>query len=154
MTADCRRVSLWQPLASLASTLKRHRIAGPCEDPPVTLDAASKPILFLLDREFEDRQIPGQRFFCRHSLLLEGALSSIEGLDAQLDVRRIGFARPRREVIAEIGEQDQSLPKLVLPRGVRSELASGAHQDRQYISGAEPILAALNGLLGIPVAHP
>ncbi|HCT29105.1 MAG TPA: DUF3088 domain-containing protein, partial [Stenotrophomonas sp.] len=26
--------------------------------------------------------------------------------------------------------------------------------DRQYISGAEPILAALNGLLGIPVAHP
>lgn len=83
---------------------------------PVTFDAASKPILFLLDREFEDGQIPGQRFFCRHSLLLEGALSSIDGLDAQLDVRRIGFARPRREVIAEIGEQDQSLPKLVLPQ--------------------------------------
>lgn len=76
----------------------------------------NKPILFLLDREFEDGQLPGQRFFCRHSLLLEGALSSIDGLDAQLDVRRIGFARPRREVIAEIGEQDQSLPKLVLPR--------------------------------------
>ncbi|PZP72748.1 MAG: hypothetical protein DI592_21530 [Stenotrophomonas maltophilia] len=52
----------------------------------MTFDAASKPILFLLDREFEDGQIPGQRFFCRHSLLLEGALSSIEGLDAQLDV--------------------------------------------------------------------
>ena len=112
----------------------------------MSLDATDKPILFLLDREFEDGQIPGQRFFCRHSLLLEGALSSIDGLDAQLDVRRIGFARPRREVIAEIGEQDQSLPKLVLPQGVRS--------DRQYISGAEPILAALNGLLGIPVAHP
>ncbi|MEE9876898.1 MAG: DUF3088 family protein [Stenotrophomonas maltophilia] len=57
-------------------------------------------------------------------------------------------------MIAEIGEQDQSLPKLVLPQGVRSDLASGVHQDRQYISGAEPILAALNGLLGIPVAHP
>jgi len=114
----------------------------------------NKPILFLLDREFEDGQLPGQRFFCRHSLLLEGALSSIEGLDAQLDVRRIGFARPRREVIAEIGEQDQSLPKLVLPQGVQSAHASGAHDDRQYISGAEPILAVLNGLLGIPVAHP
>ena len=82
----------------------------------MSLDATDKPILFLLDREFEDGQIPGQRFFCRHSLLLEGALSSIDGLDAQLDVRRIGFARPRREVIAEIGEQDQSLPKLVLPQ--------------------------------------
>ena len=87
----------------------------------------NKPILFLLDREFEDGQLPGQRFFCRHSLLLEGALSSIDGLDAQLDVRRIGFARPRREVIAEIGEQDQSLPKPVLPQGVQSAHASGAH---------------------------
>lgn len=99
----------------------------------MSLDATDKPILFLLDREFEDGQIPGQRFFCRHSLLLEGALSSIDGLDAQLDVRRIGFARPRREVIAEIGEQDQSLPKLVLPQGVRSDLASGVHQDLSLI---------------------
>ncbi|AWH36944.1 MULTISPECIES: DUF3088 family protein [Stenotrophomonas] len=120
----------------------------------MAVDATPKPILFLLDREFEDGQLPGQRFFCRHSLLLEGALSSIGGLDAQLDVRRIGFARPRREVIAEIGEQDQSLPKLVLPQGVHSEHATGAHHERQYVSGAEPILAALNGLLGIPVAHP
>ena len=38
----------------------------------------NKPILLLLDREFEDGQLPGQRFFCRHSLLLEGALSSIQ----------------------------------------------------------------------------
>ncbi|MDZ5843385.1 DUF3088 family protein [Stenotrophomonas maltophilia] len=116
--------------------------------------ASPKPILFLLDREFVDGQLSGQRFFCRHSLLLEGALSSIDGLDAQLDVRRIGFARPRREVIAAVGEQDQSLPKLVLPQDVRSEHANGAYQDRQYVTGAEPILAALNGLLGIPVAHP
>ncbi|AWH25158.1 DUF3088 family protein [Stenotrophomonas sp. YAU14D1_LEIMI4_1] len=120
----------------------------------MAVDASPKPILFLLDRQFEDGQLPGQRFFCRHSLLLEGALSSIDGLDDQLDVRRIGFARPRREVIAEIGEQDQSLPKLVLPQGVHSDHANGAHQDRQVVSGAEPILAALNALLGIPVAHP
>lgn len=115
---------------------------------------AHKPILFLLDRSFEDGRLPGQRFFCRHSLLLEGALSSIEGLEAQLDVRRIGFARPRREMIAEIGDHDQSLPKLVLPQGVHSTHASGVHDHRQVVSGAEPILAALNGLLGIPVAHP
>ena len=34
----------------------------------------NKPILFLLDREFEDGQLPGQRFFCRHSLLLDNRL--------------------------------------------------------------------------------
>lgn len=115
---------------------------------------AHKPILFLLEPAFEDGQLPGQRFFCRHSLLLEGALSAIEGLSEKLDVRRIGFPRPRREVIAEIGEHDQSLPKLVLPQGVHSDHASGVHDARQYVSGAEPILATLNGLLGIPVAHP
>jgi len=151
---DCRVLALASGLPSLASISKRQCIAGPCEDDSVAVDATHKPILFLLDREFEDGQLPGQRFFCRHSLLLEGALSSIDGLDAQLDVRRIGFSRPRREVIAEIGEQDQSLPKLVLPQGVVNEHASGEYQQRQYISGAEPILAALNGLLGIPVAHP
>ena len=43
----------------------------------MAVDATPKPILFLLDREFEDGQLPGQRFFCRHSLLLEGALCGL-----------------------------------------------------------------------------
>lgn len=113
-----------------------------------------KPILFLLEPSFEDSQLVGQRFFCRHSLLLEGALSSVAGLSDHLDVRRIGFPRPRHELIGEIGEHDQSLPKLVLPQGVHSEHASGTHDQRQYVSGAEPILATLNGLFDIPVVHP
>ncbi|MFT4197350.1 MAG: DUF3088 family protein [Pseudoxanthomonas sp.] len=120
----------------------------------MTDPASSKPILFLLEREFEDPALDGQRFFCRHSLLLEGALASLPGLHERLEVRRIGFARPRHEVIGAVGEADQSLPKLVLPSEVRSARANGEHASRQYVSGSENILAALGELYGIAQAHP
>lgn len=113
-----------------------------------------KPILFLLEQEFEDPQHRGQRFFCRHSLLLEGALVSVPGLRERLEVRHVGFPRPRQEVIGVVGESDQSLPKLVLPAELRSEHASGEHQARQYVSGTDRILATLGELYGIPQPHP
>ena len=114
----------------------------------------AKPILFLLEREFEDPQHHGQRFFCRHSFLLEGALASIPGLYERLDVRRVGFTRPRQDVIGLVGESEQSLPKLVLPAQVRSEYASGEYHARQYVSGTDRILATLGELYGIAQPHP
>ncbi len=114
----------------------------------------SKPILFLLEHEFEDPNLPGQRFFCPHCLPLEGALASVPGLRERLDVRHVGFARPRQQVIDVVSEQDQSLPKLVLPAGVHSEHASGEHAAGQYVSGTRPILATLGELYGIPQPHP
>ncbi|WP_140724450.1 DUF3088 domain-containing protein [Pseudomonas sp. Hp2] len=117
-------------------------------------DPISKPILFLLEHEFEDPSQRGQRFFCRHSLLLEGALASLPGLRERLDVRHVDFPRPRRDVIDVVGESNQSLPKLVLPAEIRSTHAGGEHEGRQYISGTEPILAALGELYGIAQPHP
>ncbi len=118
----------------------------------MSLDATDKPILFLLDREFEDGRFPASASSAGTACCWKvRCRASRPGRAAGRAPHRFRTAAP--EVIAEIGEQDQSLPKLVLPQGVR-DLASGVHQDRQYISGAEPILAALNGLLGIPVAHP
>ncbi len=114
----------------------------------------SKPILFLLEHEFEDPHHPGQRFFCPHCLPLEGVLVSVPGLRARLDVRHVGFPRPRQAVIDVVGESDPSLPKLVLPEGVYSEHASGEHAARQYVSGTRAILATLGELYGIPQPHP
>ncbi|MET0288246.1 MAG: DUF3088 family protein [Pseudoxanthomonas sp.] len=116
--------------------------------------SASKPILFLLHPEFEDQALPGQRFFCKHSLLLEGALARIEGLRERLVVEHVDFSRPRHALIEHVGEQDQSLPKLLLPRGVRSRDADGEYAGRQYVSGSEHVLSTLNALWDIPVAHP
>ncbi|KLD71101.1 DUF3088 domain-containing protein [Xanthomonas hyacinthi] len=115
---------------------------------------SAKPILFLLEQEFEDPQHRGQRFFCPHSLLLEGALVSVAGLRERLEVRHVRFPRPRQEVIGVIGEGDQSLPKLVLPAELRSAHASGEHGARQYVSGTDRILATLGELYGIPQPHP
>ncbi|WP_244812168.1 DUF3088 family protein [Xanthomonas arboricola] len=61
----------------------------------------------------EDPKQAGRRFFCRHGWLLEVALSGIDGVHGRLEMRRIGFPRPRREVIGLVGESDRSLPTLV-----------------------------------------
>ena len=114
----------------------------------------AKPILLLLEPEFQDPAIADQRFFCRHSFLLEGALTKLPGLREQLDVRHVGFQRPRDAVIDFVGTADQSLPKLVLPKQVYSQHANGQHAARQYVSGAERILATLGELYGIAQPHP
>ncbi|MCD7097248.1 DUF3088 family protein [Stenotrophomonas sp. MMGLT7] len=114
----------------------------------------SKPILFLLEHEFEDPDLRGQRFFCRHSALLEGVIAGVAELRERLDIRHVGFPRPRREVIGIVGDSDQSLPKLVLPSGISSPHASGEHASRQYVSGSDRILATLSELYGTPVPHP
>lgn len=110
--------------------------------------------LFLLQGEFADAAFPGERFFCRHNALVEGVLASIPALADRLTVRRVGFARPREEVIARVGEAHQALPLLVLPAGVRSAHETGESGGRAFVAGAEPILAAFAELYGAPPAHP
>lgn len=75
--------------------------------------SSAKPVLLLLEHDFEDPKHAGRRFFCRHGWLLEAALSGIDGARGRLEVRRIGFPRPRRDVIGLVGESDRSLPTLV-----------------------------------------
>ncbi|MCG7505037.1 DUF3088 family protein [Mesorhizobium retamae] len=113
-----------------------------------------KPQLFLLSPNFEDAAYPGQRFFCRHSALVGGVIASFPALEDLLDVRRIGFRRPRAEVVALVGEANQALPVLILPPGETSGQASGEAGRRQFVAGAEPIIAALVERGFIPPPHP
>lgn len=114
----------------------------------------AKPILFLLDHDFQDAAFPGQHFHCRHCLALEGALASFPGLRERLDVRHVGFARPRHALIAVVGAADQSLPRLVLPATLRSRHANGEYRGRQYVAGSERIVATFVELYAIPAPHP
>lgn len=75
--------------------------------------SGAKPVLLLLEHDFEDPKQACRRIFCRHGWLLEVALSGIDGVRGRLEVRRIGFPRPRRDVIGLVGESDRSLPTLV-----------------------------------------
>jgi len=115
---------------------------------------AHKADLFLLTPDFEDGTFPGQRFFCRHCALVEGVLASFPGLADHVRVHRIGFTRPRADVIALVGEANQALPVLILPPGSASAHGTAESQGRQFASGTDAILAIFTELYGIPPAHP
>ena len=113
----------------------------------------SKDILFLLPKAFKDAKQPDKLFYCPHCLPIEGALSSYKDKLHELDVRYADFPRPREEVIAIAGEDNQSLPLLVLGEGRTTSHKTGEYNGHQLVAGSAPILAALAELYSIPISH-
>ncbi len=113
-----------------------------------------RDILFLLTPGFADPALPGQDFYCWHCALMEGVLASFPALGANLDVRRIAFPRPRDEVIALIGEANQSLPVLVLADDAPAGLATAAHAGRGFVNDPMVLLDVLHQRHGFPPRHP
>jgi DUF3088 family protein len=114
----------------------------------------TRDVLFLLRPGFEDPALPGRRFYCWHCALMEGVLASFPALAARLDVERIAWPRPRQAVIALVGEENQSLPLLVLADGATSPHQTGSHRGRAFIADKDAILAALSERHGFPDPHP
>jgi len=110
--------------------------------------------LFLLRPGFEDPAYPGQVFYCWHCALLEGVLASFPALAQRLDVERIAWPRPRHPVVALAGEQNQSVPLLVLAAGETSPHQTGVFEGRAFIAAKDGILAALTERHGFPLPHP
>ena len=110
--------------------------------------------LFLLSPDFRDPAYPGQRFYCWHCALIEGVLASFPALAGAIDVVRIAWPRPRLAVIDVVGEENQSLPLMVLADGAASAHQTGSHQGRGFIADKDGILAALAERHGFPVPHP
>jgi hypothetical protein len=111
--------------------------------------------LFLLSPGFSDPDYPDTRFFCTECAELEGLLSYEPRLARELEVLRIAFPRPRAEVVALVGEKNQSLPLLVLAEGAEAhDAVTGAHGGWRFVSGRVAIGKWLHREFGIPVAHP
>lgn len=70
-----------------------------------------KDQLFILKAPFTDGPFD---WYCNDCATLEGALLANSHWNDRIDVRRIGFDRPRREVIELVGEENQGLPMLVM----------------------------------------
>ena len=113
-----------------------------------------RDILFLLKPGFTDPALPGQDFYCWSCALMEGVLASFPALGASLDVRRISFPRPREEVIALVGEANQSLPLLVLADDAPASLPAKTHEGRRFANGNMEILDLLHRRHGFPPPHP
>lgn len=116
--------------------------------------ASNRDRLFLLRPGFEDPAYPEQTFYCWHCALLEGVLASFPGLARGLDVERVAWPRPRRPVIELVGEENQSLPLLVLADGEISHYQTGSYRGRVFIAEKDKILAALSERHGFPHPHP
>jgi hypothetical protein len=110
--------------------------------------------LFLLRPGFTDPAYPGQVFYCWHCALMEGVLASFPDLAARLDVERIAWPRPRQSVVALVGEQNQSVPLLVLGEGSPADAEADSHNGVRFIAGKDRILAALSRRHGFPDPHP
>ena len=110
--------------------------------------------LFLLRPGFTDPAYPGQVFYCWHCALMEGVLASFPDLAARLDVERIAWPRPRQDVVALVGEGNQSVPLLVLGEDSPDETEAESHGRVRFIAGKDRILAALSRRHGFPDPHP
>lgn len=115
---------------------------------------AARDILFLLDVTFEDAAAGPGPFYCPDSTSIYGLLLSFPQLTDRLDVRRIGFKKPRTEIVELIGEANQSCPVLILAEGAASRHQDGAHNNRAYASDPQSIRMILNERHGFPLPHP
>jgi hypothetical protein len=110
--------------------------------------------LFLLHPDFEDPAYPGKRFYCWHCALMEGVLACFAHLTTKLDVERIAWPRPRSAVIDLVGEENQSVPLLVLADDAPADIAAYSYRGRRFVNDKDAILRTLSRRYGIPEPHP
>lgn len=97
--------------------------------------------LFILEHRFADAALPGRDFYCKDCVTVDGLLAAFPELAANLDVVRVAYPRPRHEVIAALGEENQNLPALAFAEG-------------GFVNEIEALLHALHTRHGFPERHP
>jgi hypothetical protein len=108
----------------------------------------AKPVLFLLKPGFHHEA--GGPFFCPGCAAVEGYLKYAPQVEGLIEVRRIDFPRPRTEIVALIGEENQSCPVLVLDAEAGLPPAAKRSQEtgRAFIAGAVPVCDYLGRTYG------
>ncbi|MBV2189979.1 DUF3088 family protein [Providencia rettgeri] len=110
--------------------------------------------LYLLDMGFSDENYAGDTFFCPDCTMLEGVLAKSPNLADFIEVSYVGFEKPREPLVSLIGEQNQSLPVLMLPTGISSAYQSGCENNIAYISDLDSIISFLSDTYHTPKKHP
>ena len=101
----------------------------------------ARDTLFLLEHEFADPALGGERvFYCKDCITIEGLLAAFPERARDLDVIRVPWPRPRAAVVDAIGAENQNLPALVWDGGFANEI--------------EALLSALHQRHGFPERHP
>lgn len=86
--------------------------------------------------------------------MLEDILAKNPKLAEFIDVSYVGFEKARQEIIAIIGEENQSLPVLILPEGISSNYQNGVYNNASYISDLNDIMMFLSETYNLAKKHP
>ena len=108
--------------------------------------------LYVLRPGFEDR---GAIWFCPYSAQVMGFLGYYPAVRATIDLVELDFARPRRPLSDQLGEDHQAAPMLVLagePVAVERVTVAQAH-GRHYVEKTIEILRYLAATRGLPAPH-
>lgn len=109
--------------------------------------------LFILRAPFEDAALDGT-WFCASCAMMEGALLANPHWAAHIDVKRMPFPRPRHEMIALIGEENQSMPALVLADDSEPPPEAKEFEGRRFLDEPKPIARYLAATYGGAGPHP
>ena len=109
--------------------------------------------LFILRAPFEDPELEGT-WFCTSCATMEGTLLANPHWAARIDVKRTAYPRPRSEVIALLGEENQSLPVLVLADGSMPPEGAKEFEGRYFLDEPKPISRYLAASYGGAGPHP
>ena len=115
--------------------------------------------LFLIEPGFADpayrgeAESAGAAFYCPYCANIEGVLALYPELLEKVDVKRVSFARPRPALVDLLGEEHQSLPRLILADDAPAGMETGSANGVRFVAGVPEILAALSRRHGIPRPH-
>lgn len=113
----------------------------------------SRDTLFIIKAPFEDRELEGT-WFCTSCATMEGALLANPHWANRIDVKRSEFPRPRREIINLIGDENQSMPVLVLADGATPPADAKEYEGRYFLDEPKPITRYLAATYGGAGPHP
>lgn len=113
----------------------------------------ARDTLFILRAPFEDPALEGT-WFCTSCATMEGVLLANPHWANRIDVRRSAYPRPRHEVIALLGEENQSLPVLVLADGSTPPEGAKQFEGRFFLDEPKPISRYLAATYGGAGPHP
>ncbi|GGD60120.1 hypothetical protein GCM10011411_20360 [Aurantiacibacter arachoides] len=91
--------------------------------------------------DYADPAHGGETFYCEACMTVEGLLATYPDRAMRLEIVRVPWPRPRKDVVAAIGVENQNLPALVLAEG-------------GFVNDLPALLAALHERHGFPRPHP
>lgn len=96
-----------------------------------------QPTLYLLAPSLDE-----QPLLCPECALIEGLMTYYPAIRGVVAVKYIGFARPRPDLIAALGESHQGAPVLIFPAGADAPAAAQAGPEGKFfLSGPQAIAA-------------